>query len=192
MDEITREHFKTLNSNDPDVRYASFQYIISLTDNPVDWAYAVWDDLLAMLHSKDNHQRSIAAQLLSSLAKSDPQKRMLQDLEQLMAVTKDERFVTARHSLQSLWKVAIAGEDLKKLVVDQLSKRFIECRSEKNGTLIRYDILEVFKKIYDHSGDLKLRDKASALIEKEEDPKYKKKYAGLWKEFLNENKQKKL
>jgi len=40
---------------------------------------------------------------MSSLAKSDP-KRMLKELDTLFAVTRDERFVTARHSLQSLWK----------------------------------------------------------------------------------------
>lgn len=186
MDQTTREHLNNLHSNDADRRYASFQYIINLTNQPVDWAYEVWDDLLNLLRTGDNHQRTIAVQVLSTLAKSDTEKRMLKDLDQLLVVTKDEKFVTARHSLQSLWKVAVVSDDLKKKVVDNLSKRFDECITEKNYTLVRYDILEVFRKIYDQVHDDKLKDTALALIHKEDNVKYRKKYAGLWKDLLKE------
>ena len=137
-----------------------------------------------MSRTGDNHQRTIAVELLSNLAKSDSEKRVLKDFDQIMIVTKDEKFVTARHSLQSLWKVAVVSEDLKKKVVDNLSKRFDECITEKNCALIRYDILEVFRKIYDQVHDDKLQDTALALIEKEDDVKYRKKYTGLWKDLL--------
>jgi hypothetical protein len=70
--------------------------------------------MLALLKIGDNHQRAIAAQALSNPAKSDHKLRMLKDFDKLMAVTKDERFVTARHSLQSLWKVGTAGKELQK------------------------------------------------------------------------------
>ena len=80
----------------------------------MDWAYEVWGDLLRTLVGGDNRQRSIAAQVLSNLAKSDPKERMLRDLTALLKVTKDERFVTARHCLQSLWKVGIAGDPQRK------------------------------------------------------------------------------
>lgn len=173
-----------LHSNDADSRYASFQYIINLTMQPVDWAYEAWDDLLNLLRTGDNHQRTIAVQVLSNLAKSDPEKRMLKDFDQLMIVTKDEKFVTARHSLQSLWKVAVVNEALKKKVEDNLSKRFDECSTEKNCTLVRYDILEVFRKIYDQVNDDRLKDRALTLIGKEDDVKYRKKYTGLWKDLL--------
>ncbi|HLL44516.1 MAG TPA: hypothetical protein VK369_15305 [Segetibacter sp.] len=186
MDQTTREHLNNLHSNDADRRYASFQYIINLTNQPVVWAYKVWDDLLNLLRTGDNHQRTIAVQVLSNLAKSDTEKRLLKDLDQLLVVTKDEKFVTARHSLQSLWKVAVAGEDLKKKVVDNLSKRFDECITEKNCTLIRYDIFEVFKKIYDQVHDDELKDTALALIQREDNVKYRKKYTGLWKDLLKE------
>jgi hypothetical protein len=54
--------------------------------------------------------------------------------------------------------------------------------SEKNGTLVRSDIVEVFKKIYDKTQDEKVKHHALSLIEKEEDPKYRKKYLGFWKD----------
>jgi hypothetical protein len=72
----------------------------------VDWAYDVWDQLIKDLIHPNNHQRSRVAQFLCSLAKSDPEKRMLEDFPAVWAVTKDKKFVTARHSLQSIWKKA--------------------------------------------------------------------------------------
>ncbi|HEX5433213.1 MAG TPA: hypothetical protein VFY05_03160, partial [Candidatus Angelobacter sp.] len=115
------------------------------------------------------------------LAKSDPKNRMRKDLAAILAVTKDERFVTARHCLQSLWKVGVAGESQRKALVAGLVVRFRECASEKNCTLIRYDILECLRRIYNVVADESLRTTALALIDTEPDPKYRKKYASLWR-----------
>ena len=98
-----------LRSSDPDRQNNAFQSLLKATNSRVDWAYQVWEDLLRTVVDGDNRQRSIAAQVLSNLAKSDPKERMLKDLAALLKVTKDERFVTARHCLQSLWKVGVAG-----------------------------------------------------------------------------------
>ena len=110
MDERTRSKFDRLWSSDGDSRYRAFNDILEATDGEVGWAYEVWDDLVAKLQSKDNHYRAIAAQVLSNLAKSDPLNRMLRDFPALLAATRDERFVTARHCLQAIWKVGVAGE----------------------------------------------------------------------------------
>ncbi|WP_158623313.1 hypothetical protein [Corallococcus sp. CA053C] len=48
----------------------------------------------------------------------------------------------------------------------------------------RYDILEVFRKTYDIVKDEAPKQVALTLIESEEDPKYRKKYAGLWKDLV--------
>jgi hypothetical protein len=60
MNQITKQHFVDLYSKDANLRYDSFQYIIKLTQQPVDWTYEVWDDLLDLLKTGDNHQRAIA------------------------------------------------------------------------------------------------------------------------------------
>jgi hypothetical protein len=151
------------------------------TAEPVDWAYDIWDAIRDTLTDKDNRRRAIAAQVLCSLAKSDPEHRMRESLPALLAVTKDERFVTARHCLQSLWKVGVIGAELRKQLVDGLFIRFNECSTEKNCTLIRYDILEVLAKIYAVTGDEEVRTQALRWIAAETDLKYRKKYTGLWK-----------
>jgi len=118
------EMMDDLRSSDKDRQNRAFQSLLHATQQPVEWAYEVWDELLRTLTDGDNRQRAIAAQVLSSLGKSDPNERMLKDFGALLAVTKDERFVTARHCLQSLWKVAVAGERQRNVVVKGLVRRF--------------------------------------------------------------------
>jgi hypothetical protein len=106
---------------------------------------------------------------------------MLKDFDRLVAVTRDERFVTARHTLQALWKVGAVSQQHQTLVVERLAGRFADCAPEKNCTLLRYDILAGLRQLYDAVKDESIRQRALALIETEPDPKYRKKYATLWR-----------
>jgi hypothetical protein len=181
MDKITRTKLNNLWSENRELQNKAFTFILKATEKPVDWAYEVWDELLANLTHKDNHNRAIAAQVLCNLAKSDPKEKMLKDFDSLLAVTKDERFVTARHCMQALWKVGVAGKKQQKAYMAGLDGRFKECITEKNCTLIRYDILQSMRNVYDTMKDESIKERAWELIETEEDIKYRKKYASLWK-----------
>ena len=181
MDNTIQDYFINLESKDKDVQYESFNHILAATKEEVDWAYEVWDQLVEGLTDSDNHKRSRYAQFLSNLAKSDPEKRMLQDFPALWEVTKDKRFVTARHSLQSIWKVGLAGPEQKEMVINHLVDRFTNCLDEKNYTLVRFDIIQDLRNLYDEVKDEEIKQKALALIEEVDDPKYQKKYASVWK-----------
>jgi hypothetical protein len=172
--------FADLWSDDAEVQGKAFQQVLALTSEPVGWAYAVWDDLLKRLTDRNNRSRSIAAQIVCNLAKSDPSKRMLRDFDALFAVTRDERFVTARHCLQSLWKVGCVDKEYQETLVSALETHFSDCVSHKNCTLIRYDIIESLRKLFDAVHDTDIKSRALALIELESDPKYKNKYMKLW------------
>ena len=152
MDKTTRTHLDNLRSVDRELQNKAFYHVIDATDKPVDWAYDVWDGLVKDLKHRDNHVRAIATQMLCNLAKSDPKDRMLKDFDALLAVTKDERFVTARHCMQALWKVGVAGKKQQKKFVDGLAGRFQECISEKNCTLIRYDIIQSLRNVVSTHG----------------------------------------
>jgi hypothetical protein len=181
VNKTTETNLHNLWTEDRGLQNKAFTDLLDATDGRVDWAYEAWDELIENLSHKDNHNRAIAAQVLCNLAKSDPKGRMLKDFPLLLAVTKDERFVTARHCMQALWKVGVAGEKQKKIYLDGLAGRFKECIKEKNCTLIRYDILQSMRNVYDAAIDEKIRDKALQLIETEKDLKYRKKYLTLWK-----------
>lgn len=181
MDQTTRNHLANCHSTDRALQNDAFTYLIAATEQPVDWAYETWDGLVADLRDPDNHVRAIAAQLLCNLAKSDPELRMEQSFAVLLHVTRDERFVTARHCMQALWKVGVAGDSQQRIYVEGLAGRFAECAAEKNCTLIRFDILQSFRNVYDVTHAEEIRQKALALIETESAEKYRKKYATLWK-----------
>jgi hypothetical protein len=181
MDTNLRTNLNNIRSEDRELQNKAYSSLLEATAKPVEWAYEAWDELVEGLTHKDNHVRAIAAQLLANLAKSDPEKRMLRDFDALLAVTRDERFVTARHCMQSIWKVGAAGKEQQKTLVDGLEQRFSECINERNCTLIRYDIIQGLRNLYDEVQDEKIREKALELIETEEDLKYRKKYASLWK-----------
>ena len=181
MDITTQTNLDNLWSEDRELQNKAFFFVLEATDKPVDWVYEVWNEMVANLSHKDNHNRAIAAQVLCNLAKSDLENRMQKDFDALLAVTKDERFVTARHCMQAIWKVGAAGKKQQTILVDGLADRFEECITEKNCTLIRSDILQGLRKLYDEVKDEKVREKALQLIETEEDLKYRKKYASLWR-----------
>ena len=103
------ESINDLKSTDKDRQNQAYKALLDMTAERVDWAYEVWEDLLRLTAKGDNRQRSIAGQLLSNLAKSDPESRIVRDAERLIAVTRDERFVTARHVLLSLGKLPLWG-----------------------------------------------------------------------------------
>jgi hypothetical protein len=172
---------KALLLQEGTVSFDDYTEIMNAIDAPVDWAYVVWDDLLKLLQCKNGHRRSMAAQALCGLAKSDPEQRMLRDFDAVFAITRDEKFVTARHTLQSVWRVAVVGDAHRAMVVDRLAGRFADCAEEKNATLIRYDIIVNLFKVYQATHDEGVKQTALALIETEQDAKYRTKYAGVWR-----------
>lgn len=181
MDKTIRTHLDNIRSTDVQLQNKAYMFLMKETEKPVDWAYEAWDELIAGLTDKDNHVRAICGQLLGNLGKSDPKGRMHKDFDKILAVTKDDRFVTARHSMQNIWKVGLGGKNAQILVVKGLEKRYKECVSEKNGALIRYDILVSMRNLYNATTSSEIMEKALELIELEKDPKNKKKYTSVWK-----------
>ncbi|MCY8856330.1 hypothetical protein [Bacillus atrophaeus] len=181
MDSIIKTYFENLEAKDKNLQIEAFQNIINATKGKVDWAYEVWDQLLEWLTDPDNHRRARAAQFLAGLAISDPDKRMLRDFPALWEVTNDSKFVTARHSLQSIWKVGLAGPEQREMVLTYIIDRFKNGMNEKHYTLIRCDLIVGLRKLYDELKDEHIKKIAMELIESEEDSKYQKKYLSAWK-----------
>ncbi|MBE0671397.1 MAG: hypothetical protein IH588_12475 [Anaerolineales bacterium] len=181
MDKTIRSKMDDIFTGDGQTQFKAYDYLMKESEKPVSWAYDVWDEVVSGLTHKDNHVRAICGQLLGNLGKSDPKGRMFKDFDKLLNVTKDEKFVTARHTMQNIWKVGLGGKKHQQLVVQGLEKRFKECIKEKNGALIRYDILVTLRNLYNATTSNEIKEKALELIELEQDAKYKKKYATVWK-----------
>lgn len=174
-------HYADAWGTDRTRQNAAYTALMEATSEPVPWADDVWDDLVGHLRDADNHNRAIAAQLLCNLAAHHPSERILHDLDALVVVSKDDRFVTARHALRSLWKIGLAGENQRRAVVAALDRRYREAADEKNGTLVRNDIVEGLRHLYDAAGDPVVERTARELIDAETDPKYQRKYRRHWR-----------
>jgi hypothetical protein len=176
-----RALFAARESPDRNEAYAAFVELMALAEKPVEWSYDVWDRVKGDLSHRDGHERAFAAQLLARLAISDPENRMRRDFASLAAVMDDEKTVTARHALQSIWRVGLAGEDRRTLVVDALARRFRECSSGKNASLVRTDVLTALGRLFRATGDRSIEARAERLIASEKDEKARKKQASSWK-----------
>ncbi|MDR7274006.1 hypothetical protein [Catenuloplanes atrovinosus] len=160
----------------------AYERVMAATrDAAVPWADALWPVAVARLGDADNHSRAIAAQVLCNLAAHDRSGRIAGDLDALIEVTRDPRFVTARHCLRALWRIGLAGDVERALIVAALGRRYREAATEKNGTLIRSDIIESLRLLRDATADPAVEPLARELIALEDDPKYRKKYAGHWR-----------
>lgn len=132
MDQKIQDLFELSKNGTKEERYNALIELNSTLEQPVDWAYDVWDDLIELLSDKDGHQRSRAAQYLSRFAAySDPEDRILKDFDALWQVTFDEKFVTARHTIQTLWRVGLGIDAAKNLFLEHVIDRFNDGDKEK-------------------------------------------------------------
>ncbi len=184
MDKRTKELFADRESPDRDVAYRATVGLFKLTEKPVKWAYEVWGQLLRDLTHRDGHRRAFAAQMLARLAISDPELRILKDFPKVVAVMKDQKTVTARHTLQTLWRVGLAGPKQKALVLKALERRFRECAEEKNGTLVRTDAVTSLGKLFKATGDNAIEAKTNALMDDEPDEKQRRKQRAAWRKAV--------
>lgn len=175
MDKRVHDLFAARESSDREKSYRAYIELIELTEKPVRWAYDVWDQMVDDLSHRDGHKRAFASQMLSHLAISDPEGRILRDFSCVAAVMKDEKTVTARHTLQALWKIGLAGPRQKALVVDALETRFRECIGEKNASLVRTDLITAMGRLASAVEDPHIEARAEALIVSEQDERARKK-----------------
>jgi hypothetical protein len=181
MDQQVKEIYNNLSSTDDAIRLNALQTILELTDGKVYWVYEVWDDLIQRLDHENSYQRTIAILVVCNLAKNDTQHRLDRDVDRLLAHTKDDKFVTSRKFLQSIWKLAAASPQSREKVLDHLEKRYRACASEAHSNLLRQDILQSLRCLYDQENDPDLLSLAEDLIREEHEEKYRKQYATILK-----------
>ncbi|PBB06973.1 MULTISPECIES: hypothetical protein [Salimicrobium] len=151
-------------------------------ETEVSWSYEVWDRLVGHLDDGDARLRSEAAQFLSYLAVSDPEDRIMRDFQHVWQVTKDEDLTAARRALQSVWRIALGGARQKNLVTGSMIERFYTAAGEKNGTLLREDIVRGLAALYERDDDPYIDEQAKGLIDNVDDPEEAKTYYNIWKQ----------
>lgn len=181
MDERARALLADRESEDRNAQYRALVGLFEMTEQPVDWAYEVWDRFLSELTHREGHKRAFATQMLARLAISDPEGRILRDFPKVAAVMKDEKTVTARHTLQSIWRVGLAGAEQEAMVLEALESRFREGAQEKHGTLVRTDVVTALGRLFRETDAETVEARANALMDAEPDEKQRKKQRAAWR-----------
>jgi hypothetical protein len=181
MNKNIQKHITDLGSTDDKIRMDALQSTLKLTESKVDWVYEVWDLLLEKLDHENSYQRSIGIMVLCNLAKSDIENRLADSLDRLLVHTRDEKFITSRQCIQSIWKVAAANKSNREKVLKHLEKRFVECIDEKHSNLLRLDIIQSMMALQKVEKEDALLTRIQALVAKEQELKYRKRYEALLK-----------
>lgn len=181
MDKYVRESLDNLGSTNDKIRLDALQTILKITEGKVDWVYDVWDDQVARLENGNSYQRSIGIMVLCNLAKSNSENRIEAILDRILAHTRDEKFITSRQCILNAWKLAMTGSRTKAIVLAHLEKQFEDCKEDKHYNLIRQDIIQSMRLLYDNNKDDGLLSRAKELVKIENEDKYRKKYEALIK-----------
>jgi len=177
-----RSALDRLASGERDSQGDDFTQLQQLTAQPVAWADAAWQLVVPLLRHRDNRVRSIAGQFLTRLAAAGASRAtVLSGFDALVAVTHDERFVTARHVLTSLWQVGLVDGEVRLRLLEKLGERCRSASEEKNAALIRYDILCCLRHLFDETGDITVKSAAHALIANEPEEKNTRKMQAVWR-----------
>jgi hypothetical protein len=182
LDQKLRVIFDNLSSTDNAIRLEAFNCIMDLTEQDVSWIYEIWDPLVEKLSSGNSFQRSIGVMILCNLAKSDSENRLEEIIDVLLKHTNDEQFITARQSIQHIWKIGVGNNKIKEKITTHLVQQYRECETEKHYNLIRTDIIQSLKSLADSDLDPSLLSLVEDLIGEEKDPKHMKKYRSILRE----------
>jgi hypothetical protein len=167
-----------LKSAKDDERYSALTELLAITEEKVPWFAEYREELAAKLADANSYQRSIGAMLLANLAKSEGKKGEFGKLlPALMGLVDDEKFITERQYLQSVWKVALVDPAYEKQIVAQLRAEFAACAAKKHANLLRLDIVAGLAKIMAGTGEAGMRPEIEALIATEEGEKERTKYS---------------
>lgn len=137
--------------------------------------------MAADLRHSAPYRRSFAAKILTRLSASDPEERIFSVFPRLTMVMGEDRPEVARPTLQSIWRVGLAGSAQRKLVIAALEVRFFESAHEEVAFQVRTDVIASLRRLADATDDEGLlRARANALIETEANEKFRGELHRAW------------
>jgi len=174
--------FENLNSKDDTIRYSSFQELMAMTEEKVNWLYDYWSDLVSKLQSENSYQRSIGLMLIANLSKSDSENYSSLVLDSFFNHFNDEKFITSRQCIQCVWKLAFNNDENKKRIIEELKNTFFNnIHLTTHSNLIKQDVISSLKNISKVTNDIELLVMINQIIECENDEKIKKSLKKLLK-----------
>lgn len=137
-----------LSSKDDVIRKSALDRLMALTETSVNWIYDHLEPLCGKFESDNSYQRSIGAMLIANLAKSDTQGRLERVVSRFVDQMNDEKFITARITLQHAWRFGTANAIYAKVISEGLNTSLTtNPHLATHGNLIRLDAVTSLREI---------------------------------------------
>lgn len=136
-----------LGEKNNEIRYTAF---LTLKERSIASAdvYPHFDTFIDKLKNNNSYQRSIGSMLIAENVKWDTQNKLESALPDYLANCDDEKFITARQTIQSISVWLPLKEDLFKMITDKLISIDISSRKDSQQKLLLMDILKVLSEIH--------------------------------------------
>lgn len=148
--DLTKEDIKflieLLGEKNDEIRYAAFLTLKSRSKIKND-VYDYFDVFEKKLISENSYQRSLGIMLLAENVRWDNENRFNYVIDAYLAHTDDEKFITARQTIQSINEWIAGKPDLFDIVINKLLSIDIQKRKDSQRKLLLMDILTVLSAI---------------------------------------------
>lgn len=135
-----------LSEKDDKLRYNAF-LLLQAHSMLADSVYAYWDVLAQKLDSDNSYQRSLGVMLLAENIRWDNAGKFGQVINKYLICCTDEKFITARQTIQALTKVVGTTKVYNKKIAGHMSSLDLSKYKENQQSLLKKDIAALQKNL---------------------------------------------
>jgi hypothetical protein len=135
---------ETLNEKDDKLRYNAF-LLLQASSRQFPSVYEFWDELEKKLDSDNSYQRSLGLMLIAENVRWDKKNRFSEKIRKYLSCCMDEKFITARQTIQGLEIILNATDKFNDMIKQKLANLQLSQYKENQQKLLNKDIANVLK-----------------------------------------------
>lgn len=137
---------ETLSEKDDKLRYNAFLLLQAYSGLSPE-VYGYWDVLAHKLESDNSYQRSLGVMLIAENIHWDTEGKFGAIAAKYLACCSDEKFITARQTLQALTKIITATKAYNKIIADHIATLDFSAYKANQQSLLKKDLSALQKKL---------------------------------------------
>jgi hypothetical protein len=137
---------ENLSEKDDKLRYNAF-LLLQAHSALAPSVYAYWDVLAKKLDNDNSYQRSLGVMLMAENIHWDTEGKFAASISKYLGCCSDEKFITARQTIQALTKVVGITKAYNKTIANNLSTLDISKYKDNQQSLLKKDIAALQKKL---------------------------------------------
>jgi hypothetical protein len=135
-----------LNEKDDKLRYNAF-LLLHAHSAFASSVYSYWDVLAQKLDNDNSYQRSLGVMLMAENIRWDSEGKFAASLSKYLACCSDEKFITARQTMQALTKIAGITKAYNKAIAKHISSLDLSKYKDNQQSLLKKDIAALQKEL---------------------------------------------